>query len=180
MGDYVKGHNYNDFPVNIKKGLILHRNIDTFTDKHPIVRQSKSYIAKKYRKYSGIIIDIVYDHFLSRNWMHYANCSLENFTQNVYRILSENMDIFPEDVKEFVPSFVTNDWIGTYRTIEGIERVLRKMSSRTTLPDETDFAISILKEKYNQIEREFLDYFPELIGFVREKFDIDFTCFDSE
>ncbi len=179
MGDFVKGHDYNDYPANIKKGLILHRNIDTFTDKHPIVRQSKSYIAKKYRKYSGIIIDIVYDHFLSQNWMHFANCTLEDFTKNIYRILDENMSIFPEEVKEIVPSFVNDNWIKTYQTIEGIERVLRRMSSRTTLPDETDFAIEVLREKYAQIEQEFLAYFPELINFVHDKFDIDFTCLDD-
>ncbi len=68
MGDYVKGRNYLLFPEQVKKGILIHRDIDTFTDMHPITRRNKQRVAEKYHKYAGIIIDIFYDHFLAALW----------------------------------------------------------------------------------------------------------------
>ena len=61
IGDYVKGRDYNLYSPAVKKGILLHRRIDSYTDKHKIVHQSMSYFAPRYHKYAGIIIDILYD-----------------------------------------------------------------------------------------------------------------------
>ena len=79
MGDYVKGSRYMDFPEMVKKGILIHRDIDTFTDMHLITRRSKQMVAAKYSKYAGIIIDIFYDHFLASLWDDYSNLPLSDF-----------------------------------------------------------------------------------------------------
>ena len=77
MGDYVKGRDYLKYPEDIRKGLLLHRQIDFYTDNHPIVKNSKKRIESVYRKYSGIIIDIFYDYFLATNWPDYSITPLD-------------------------------------------------------------------------------------------------------
>ena len=175
IGDYVKGREFKKYSESIKKGILLHRNIDSYTDKNKIVKKSKSLLNKKYGKYSGIIIDIFYDHFLTRDWHKFSDQSLTDYTENLHKILIKYSGILPEKVKLFLPSFIDNKWIRTYKSIKGIEIVLQRMSDKTTLPDETDFAICILKDYYGQIEDDFLNYFPGLIKFVSEKFKISFS-----
>lgn len=174
IGDYIKGREFRKYSESIKKGILLHRNIDSYTDRNKIVKKSKSLLKKKYGKYSGIIIDIFYDHFLTGNWNKFSSQSLSGFTENLHNILTRHSAILPEKVKLFLPSFIDNKWIKTYKTIEGMEIVLRRMSDITTLPDESDYAIGILKEYYSEIEEDFLNYFPGLINFVSEKFNISF------
>ena len=71
MADSIRGHSYDVYPMEIQKGILLHRSIDSFTDMHPIYRQSKHRLHEKYGHYSGVIMDIFYDHFLAKNWKTY-------------------------------------------------------------------------------------------------------------
>lgn len=175
IGDYVKGKHFKKYSESIRKGILLHRGIDLFTDRNKTVKKSKSLLKKKYGKYSGIIIDIFYDHFLAKNWRKFSSQSLNDFKQNLHKTLNKYFELLPEDVKKFVPSFINKDWIKTYKSVQGIEKVLKRMSSVTTLPDETDYAINILKDNYDEIEDDFLNYFPELMGYVNRKFEISLS-----
>lgn len=172
IGDYVKGRRFKEYSESVRKGILLHRGIDLYTDRNKTVRKSKSLLKKKYGKYSGIIVDIFYDHYLTKNWHKFSSQPLNDFTQNFHNILYKYFEILPEEVKKFVPSFINNDWINTYRSVQGMETVLKRMSSATTLPDETDYAIEVLGNNYNEIENDFLNYFPELVSYVIKKFNI--------
>ena len=83
MADGIRGNNYLNFSEDIKKGILLHRYIDTFTDAHPIYRQSKRRLHEKYGHYSGVIMDIVYDHFLAKNWASYSDSKQEDFASDL-------------------------------------------------------------------------------------------------
>jgi len=173
IGDYVKGFELGRYTELIRKGIMLHRHIDSFTDTNIIVKRSKTRIIEKYHKYSGIIIDIFYDHFLVANWHSYSLVSLDEFVLKVHGVLNRYIDSLPEGVKLFLPSFIKNNWIQKYSTIEGIEDVLHRMSARTTLPEETEFAIRILREEYDKFDSEFSAFFPALISYVSKSFDIE-------
>jgi acyl carrier protein phosphodiesterase len=172
IGDYVKGFELGRYSEPMRKGIMLHRHIDSFTDTNLIVRRSKMRLVEKYRKYSGIIIDIFYDHFLVNSWSSYSNQPIEDFVLNVHDILGRHLDALPEAVRLFLPSFIRNNWIQKYSTIEGIEDVLHRMSSRTTLPEETEYAIKVLREDYHELEHEFTTFFPSLINYVSKSFGI--------
>ncbi|MBN2275678.1 MAG: DUF479 domain-containing protein [Bacteroidales bacterium] len=173
IGDFVKGYHFNQYTQMIRKGIILHRYIDSFTDSHAIVRRSKARLNEQYHKYSGIIIDILYDHYLVKNWSLYSNCPLDEFIKRFFDLANRYFDLLPESVKFFLPSFIKNNWIKMYDTIEGIQDVLLRMSNRTSLPDNTDFAITVLRRDYHLFEAEFLAYFPALIAYVKKTFGIN-------
>lgn len=179
IGDYVKGKDYNLYSPNVKKGILLHRRIDSFTDRHKIVHQSMSYFAPRYHKYAGIIIDILYDHFLVVNWARFSPQLLEDFKDNLFDCLKYNYNILPDRVQFFLPSFIKNDWINIYRSIEGIINVLIRMSMRTTLPDYTDFAREVIRKYYVQLQSEFLTYFPDIIRYVVRKHGITILLKDN-
>jgi acyl carrier protein phosphodiesterase len=173
IGDYVKGFELAKYSEKVRKGIMLHRHIDSFTDTNHIVKQSKARILERYHKYSGIIIDIFYDHFLIDAWPVFSNQPMDDFVKRVHDILNRHYDSLPDGVKLFLPAFIKHNWIQRYSTIEGLEDILHRMSSRTTLPEETDFAIRVLRDDYRKFESEFATFFPTLMDYVTEAFGIN-------
>jgi acyl carrier protein phosphodiesterase len=172
IGDFVKGHQFNQYTQMIRKGIILHRYIDSFTDTHAIVRRSKARLNEEYHKYSGIIIDILYDHFLVKNWSSYSDAPLDEFINKFFNLANRYFDLLPESVKFFLPSFIKNNWIKMYDTVEGIQEVLLRMSSRTSLPDNATLGVAVLRRDYDLFEAEFQAYFPALITYVTKTFGV--------
>ena len=175
IGDYVKGRDYLNYPDLIRKGIILHRHIDGFTDRHPVVHRSKLLFSGKFHKYSGVIVDIIYDHFLTREWDFFSRKPLESVTNNFYRALVNNYEILPDNVKKMMPFFIIHNWIESYQTVQGIRHVLKTLSKRSTLPDETRFAIKTLKKNYYSLEDDFMEFFPQLIDYVEKDFGIQIS-----
>lgn len=172
MGDYVKGRNYLQFPELVKKGILIHRDIDTFTDTHPITRRGKQRIAERYHKYAGIIIDIFYDHFLASLWERFASLPLNDFVSRTYDLLKRNYQVLPAAIKRWFPTFLENNWMMAYQSIDGIELVLERMSANTSLPNHAGYAVQVLSDRYATFQQDFLEFFPLIIKFLEEKYRI--------
>jgi acyl carrier protein phosphodiesterase len=172
MGDYVKGSNYKAYPDEIQRGILMHRRIDYFTDTHPVTRESREHLYPKYHKYAGIVVDIFYDYLLTRNWDRYSPVALPDYVDYIFDVLRRHYEIFPQRIKNWFPNFIRNNWLIAYSTIEGIENVLHRMSSRTSLPDFTDFAIKSLRENEEQYLDEFNRFFPDIKDYILEDFGI--------
>jgi acyl carrier protein phosphodiesterase len=175
IGDYVKGKRYDRYPEMIRKGILMHRDIDTFTDYHSITKRSRMRIISKYHKYAGIVIDIFYDHFLASSFDKYSNLPLEDYVSYAYLILKRNYRILPISIKYWFPTFLENNWMMAYTTVEGIERVLDRMSANTSLPNHSAYAIEVLREEYDAFTADFEEFFPLIIKFLEEKYKIDIS-----
>jgi len=172
LGDWVRGSDYLKYSEDIQTGIIMHRNIDTFTDQHPVVRLSASRFQSRYSKYSGVIIDILYDHYLANNWGDFCDMPLRDYVNRMHNVMLNNFEILPERLQNHLPGFMNERWIERYATLEGIRDVLDTMSKRTSLPKETEFAISVMEAFYRDFRHEFFDFFSQLIEFVESKFMI--------
>ncbi len=172
IGDYVKGSDYLKYPELIKKGIILHRHIDDFTDKHPVVHRSKILFTRKYHKYAGVVVDIIYDHYLTKEWDTFSRRPLESITYQFYRAMVNNYDILPSKVQDRFPFFIINNWIESYKTNNGLRHVLSTLSKRTSLPSESKYAIKTFKKNYYSLGEDFMEFFPQLIEYVENDFGI--------
>ncbi len=169
IADGIKGKTYKKYPEDIQIGILLHRNIDTFTDAHDIVRQSTKRLHEKYGHYSGIIVDILYDHFLAKNWSNYCDVPLKNYVENFYNSLEIHYDLLPTRIQKMMPYMLTDNWLLSYASINGISRVLDGMNRRTKNRSGMDKSIIELKQFYKEFESEFTVFFDELIIFSKHK-----------
>lgn len=169
IADSIKGKKYKKYPKNIQIGILLHREIDTFTDAHHVVRQSTKRLHEKYGHYSGIIVDILYDHYLAKNWSSYSNESLDSYIDNFYASLEAHFDILPLRTQKMMPYMITDNWLLSYASIEGISRVLDGMNRRTKNHSGMNEAVVELELFYKEFETEFTLFFDELIVFSKEK-----------
>lgn len=169
IADGIKGKSYKKYPRDFQIGILLHRHIDTFTDAHEVVRQSTKRLHEKYGHYSGIIVDILYDHFLAKNWNNYSTKSLKSYVENFYDSLETHYEILPLRIQKMMPYMITDNWLESYASIEGISRVLDGMNRRTKNRSGMDAAVNELEIFYSEFETEFSLFFKELILFSEEK-----------
>ena len=169
MADGIRGRQYEKYPLEIQKGIILHRAIDTFTDAHPIFRQSTKRLHQNYHHYAGVIVDVFYDHFLAKNWNTYSDERLEDFVARFYQSLSDNKSVLSERTLMLMPYMIEQNWLVSYQTVEGINRILTQMDHRTKNLSKMRFATNELSEFYSEFENEFTKFFEELITYSNTK-----------
>jgi len=173
IGDYVKGKKYNEFPDGIRKGIWIHRNIDTFTDQHPRFKEAKKLLQPEFGLYSAVVVDLFYDHLLAQNWNFYSPLTLREFTKNIHAVLLSHFYYLPGRVQGFLPSLIQSRRLESYASREGIQKSLEIMSRYTTLPAYSEEAINILAEKFSFFKSNFAFFMNELIEYVESEFEID-------
>ncbi len=169
IADGIKGKSYKKYPKDIQTGILLHRNIDTYTDAHKTVRLSTKRLHEKYGHYSGIIVDILYDHFLAKNWNKYSTVALDAYVDTFYDSLEEHYNILPSRIQKMMPYMIADNWLLSYASVDGISRVLHGMNRRTKNRSGMHEAIVELEEFYKEFENEFTVFFNELIAFSKQK-----------
>lgn len=168
MGDAVHGKKYLSLDPTLQKGVLLHRAIDTFTDAHPIFRQSKHRLHEKYGRYSGIIIDIFYDYFLCKNWEKFCEIPLEEYITHFYHSLKTHYQLLNEKTQQIVPYLISQNWLSTYSKKEGIELTLKRMDYRMKSQSNMQQSIIELSLYEQEFESEFLAFFKELKSYVKK------------
>ena len=169
IADGIKGKDYKKYHKDIQTGILLHRHIDTYTDAHKTVRISTKRLHKKYGHYSGVIVDILYDHFLAKNWLNYSDMPLNKYVTSFYNSLETHYDILPLRIQKMMPYMLTDNWLLSYASIEGISRVLDGMNRRTQNRSGMNEAVVELENFYSEFEDEFYSFFDELIHFSKQK-----------
>lgn len=168
LGDVVKGsvtgETTVDLPAAVLEGVRLHRRIDAFTDAHEIPRRSRALIAPEWRRFSGILIDVFYDHALSRNWAElHPGEPLEEFLAAAYRQFEAfDHSTLPPMFPVVVRRMIEGNWLGSYGTQAGITLTLRRMSRRLRRPFPLEGAAEQLPGIYVELERDFLEFWPQL------------------
>jgi acyl carrier protein phosphodiesterase len=169
MADGIRGKQFEHFPEEVQKGIILHRSIDTYTDSHDVFRQSTKRLHEKYHHYAGVIVDIIYDHFLAKNWTKYSDEKLEDFINRFYTSLHTNYDILTEKTQGLMPYMIERNWLLSYQTVEGIKNILTQMDRRSKNTSKMQFASEELVEFYSEFEQEFTLFFEDVKKHSKQK-----------
>ncbi len=171
IADSIRGNKFHHLPNQVQKGIMLHRAIDTYTDAHPVHRKSSRRLHATQGHYSGVIVDVFYDHFLASGWKRYSEEGLEDFADRFYHLLKEHYDILPEPTRQLMPYMIRDNWLVNYATVEGIDRVLNGLYRRTGRRSRMNKAVDDLILHYGDFEAEFTLFFADLIIFSKGKYD---------
>lgn len=162
LGDFVKGRLDGRFPETVRRGIALHRAIDSFTDAHPLHLESRNRIGRKRRRYAGIIVDVCYDHFLCRSWQDHSNESLASFAERVYDVLREKREDLPDRLRRIVPHMIADDWLSSYAELDNVGRALDGIARRIKRSNPLAGALAEIEANYVALEADFRCFFPEL------------------
>jgi acyl carrier protein phosphodiesterase len=162
IADHVKGKQILDFSPEIRNGINLHREIDSFTDSHAIVRDTKIRIRPAFKKYAPVVADVYYDHFLAASWQQWSGVSLETFAADFYKMISESSHLLPKRTQNMLTYMIRQNWLTSYASVDGISNILTAMASRTKFISNMEKGGDELIRNYDSIKKDFELFFPEL------------------
>ena len=162
MADGVKGRDLSAWPTKLQTGIRMHRHIDSFTDTHPLTKLGRKRLHAHCGHWSGVALDLFYDHVIASNWQLLRNEPLERFAGRMYTILERHADLMPERAKHMLPYMVQYDWLNSYATLPGIGRALAGLSRRSGAGTQLAGAEAVLEEHLPAYTAECLAFLPQL------------------
>ena len=168
LGDFTRGVDWSDLPAPVLDGVRHHLAVDTFTDQHPQVLASKQLFSKLRRRFAGVALDILYDHFLLRHWHRYSDFEQTAFIHTVYRELSAHEPVMPPAMIKVTRRMVEHDWFSAYQELDNIGFALDRVAERIRFPNQFTGIIDEIRENECELEANFLQFFPELQTFARQ------------
>jgi len=170
LGDFVRGPVAAiALPDPVRQGIWLHRRIDAFTDRHPLVLRSKTRISGERRRYAGIMVDMFYDHLLARNWTQFADQPLAMFTAQMYQAVLSQQALMPERARAVLVRMAEQDWLGSYAELQNLHQALDNMARRLRPGNPLPGAVDELERDYQGFENDFLAFMPEVIEFAESQ-----------
>lgn len=168
MGDFVKGRLDDRYPAGIRRGIELHRRIDSFAAGNSLFIRSKRRIDPSFGHYRGVLVDIFYDHFLARHWREYADTPYRRYVRQCHAELDAHGELMPERLRLLLPRIFSADWLLSYHLVGGIEAVLLRMSGRISRPNPLASGITELVRNYDGLQEDFRLFLPEIFNYVRQ------------
>lgn len=174
IGDYVKGRlAMKNYPDGIRKGILLHRKIDEFTDHHHATIRAKVFFKADYGLYAGAIMDTLFDHFLANDsGIFPSEHTLQLFSKHTYSQLSVYKDYFPTAFKAYFPIMLEHDWLTGYRKVKGMERALKGLERRAKYIPHIDKAFEIFISHYYELNQRYTEMINDLVNFVKIEINV--------
>lgn len=160
LGEFVKGRRWENFAPDVARGIRLHREIDRFTDAHPLVRTGIQRLRARHGRLSGVVVDMFYDHLLASNWSVYHAQPLAGYAQAAYRLLHDAYDLLPADARYMLPYMSGHDWLTAYASHAGVQRALQGLGRRVPLTNRLGEAMEDFEQYREAWHGEFSAFLP--------------------
>lgn len=167
LGDFCRGVDINSLHPQIRRGLQQHRAIDAFTDHSAEVRAAKQFFSTARRRFAGIAIDMLFDHFLIRHWQNYHPLPFEDYKTQLYQKLQSDLSLMPASMQPTVQSIIQRDWFFSYADINHLSLALDRVALRIRFANQFAGAGLEIQAHYPELEQLFLQFFPRLQQHVR-------------
>lgn len=166
LADPMKGQAWKGADNNLKQGMKMHKAIDKFTDQHQLVDVSKKRLGND-GHLKGVVLDLLYDHFLSTNWNQFCRWELDAYLAIFNDAAKRTALFYPPKPQQIVTRMVDSNLLGRYRTfaelVTALERIDLRLSDRAKKKETASQYIDAIESQYAVLENDFMAFFPELI-----------------
>lgn len=166
IADQVKGKQIELYPEEIQLGIHIHRQIDAFTDKHPVTQDAMKLFHPSAGRYSGAFLDVAYDHFLTKDKENEPDEGWESFANKSYQQISEHKELLPDKFCSMFMYMESENWFYSYRYKWMIERSFERLQQRANYLDDKANVYADFEKHYNDIKDSYDSFFPDLKEFV--------------
>jgi acyl carrier protein phosphodiesterase len=170
MGDFVKGQLGDDHPPRLRRGLELHRHIDSFARDQEHFNRSRLRLGPEFGLYRGILVDLYYDHFLAVSWNQWSREPLPAYLGRIRRLVEGRRSLLPERLLAMVP-LIFEDLLPSYRDPAGIGRALERMGRRVKRTNPLAGGGAELVRHYDGLQQDFLAFLPAAQAFAAKFID---------
>ena len=169
ISDFVKGRQKFTYSTGIQKGIMLHRQIDHFTDTHPATHEAKQYFKPAVGLYAGAFVDVIYDHYLALDDTLHTPQDLSHFAEKTYDVLEQFEATLPQQFARMLPFMRSQNWLYNYRTIQGIKNSFGGLVRRAVYLNNSLAAFDAFMLHYNELKLSYDSFCPEVKSFAKEQ-----------
>lgn len=163
LGDHVKGRDVlEDMPASWAAGVELHRRIDSLTDRHPAVLALLEGLEPPWRRYGGVIYDVLFDHMLTRHWSRFGPTGLERLGRQIDELLARHRSRLPPRLVRFSLWARNRGLWRRYGDREMLEEIFELLARRHGRLWPLAGGTQLLDDHEQAIEQAFLELFPDL------------------
>lgn len=162
IGDDIKGNQWKDIDADIARGVLMHRQIDYFTDSHPVCLAVTKHLRPYFGKWSAVAIDLYWDHFLASSWADHHDTPLGKFSSEIYALLKENKSSLTPQSRKMLQHMSQYDWLTSYASPEGIGSAFNGLSRRISIANTLHRGNEILEIESEFLREHFELFFPEI------------------
>jgi acyl carrier protein phosphodiesterase len=168
LGDFIKGRLQDRYDETLRRAIVFHRRIDTFSDSHPVVSACRRRFQPPWRRFAGVIVDVCYDHFLACHWERYNREPLSIFTQRIYAQLRQGKDLLNGASEHVLERMITHDWLGSYLHLDNVGLALDRIAGRLTRGALFLGSLAEIKTNYRELQNDFHSFFPQLLNYAHQ------------
>ncbi|MFT5707185.1 MAG: acyl carrier protein phosphodiesterase [Oceanospirillaceae bacterium] len=169
LGDFSKGVDESALPLIVKEGLINHRAVDKFTDSNSLVLTAKNCFSAPRRRFAGIAVDVLFDHYLIKHWAAFSVISFDQFKAQTYQMLEIGYPLMPASMACVIKRVITQDWFNSYRSIEGVGFALDGIANRIRFKNNFSGCIDDIQLHDKELEKLFIAFFPQIQQFILQR-----------
>jgi len=163
LGDHVRGDvAASGYSVRVCDGIVLHRKIDVWTDQHVSVAQARSLFQPPLRRYAGIMLDVYFDHLLSRAWTTHCELSLAAFNARTLALLQQQQALLPSSLQRFHDYARATNVLARYAETAMLQQVFIGIGHRLSRANPLPQALPALLHHDDQLQALFNVFWPQL------------------
>ncbi len=169
LGDFVKGCPEQQHPQPVADGIRLHRFVDVYTDSHLLVKQAKSYFHPDRKRYALIALDMFWDHCLAKDWRHYSDESLAEFSARAERQVLAYQGDFSPRYQRLMSFMWQQQWLQSYAKFDNIALALERMSRRSERMTPLAECSQDLQQYYEEVSQLFAPFYQDLLAAAKQQ-----------
>lgn len=171
IADDIKGSKWQLHEKNVQAGILLHRFIDDYTDTHPLILELKRKLHPEIGKFSGVVLDVLFDHVLSNKWTQYSDVKRESWIQITYEKLQNRHPEMSDKRKFILQKMIEHDWMNMYHSGDGTSRILNQMARRIPFNNPLENSFEVYRTHEKEIISTFDEFFPKILSASQSKFN---------
>lgn len=168
IADAVKGNDFNLYRSDIRNGILLHRWVDSYTDTHELVKELRAEYRPALGLYSGVLIDLVFDYFLAKDFELHSGRELEEFQQFTFSVLNKHEEKFPERMKSYFFHMKDKEFMLKYAHPVGMATIVRQMGMRSSRGE----ALVQAGDSFLNHAESASKYFPSFFQDLQSEFEV--------
>lgn len=127
----MRGRDLSRFPARIETGIRLHRHLDRFTDTHPALKAARQRISQVPLRFSGIVMDVMFDHYLACRWNRFSDDSLDRHARFVHQALAMHEQYLPDSLQRFMVVLERERILQGNVHLHAIELTLKRIAAKS-------------------------------------------------
>jgi acyl carrier protein phosphodiesterase len=168
LGDHVKGRAaVDEWPARWAAGIRLHRHIDSECDRHPAVLGFLAGLEGRWRRYGGVILDVLFDTMLTRHWQRFGPGPLPEFGAEIDALFEVHRHRLPPRLQLFSVWACERSLWQRYADRAMLGEIFRRIASRHGRASPLERGLELLDRYDPEIEGVFLELFADLSADTR-------------